>query len=124
MSTIQTLERVFKMGATLLRDIDPSWSVQQVIAAYTPSYPFLAHATVGEPTVEGDKLVYEVHRPVAQTKGAGDVDKTLAAIEAWLNTPPPTHNLGRWSEVLSVLDSAGKSDERALLIQPTLIPMA
>lgn len=65
------LTRVFRFGATELPDTDPSASPETVLSHYHGAYPFLAMAKVGEPTEEGDRLVYPILKPEAQTKGAG-----------------------------------------------------
>lgn len=67
--TIQPARR-FKMGATLLEDIDPKLTVAEVVKAYSRAYPHLASATIGEPKMEGAFLVYPLEKPAVTTKGA------------------------------------------------------
>lgn len=67
---ITQLTRVFRFGATELPDTDPTATPETVLTHYHGSYPFLALAKVGEPTVEGDRMVYPIVKPEAQTKGA------------------------------------------------------
>ena len=62
--------RRFKMGATLLEDIDPKLTVAEVVKAYSRAYPHLASATIGEPKMEGGFLVYPLEKPAVTTKGA------------------------------------------------------
>ena len=69
MSVVQ-LTRLFRFGSTTLDDVDPSLTPEQVLSSYSGSFPFLAHATLGEPIVEGDTLVYPVLKKEVQTKGA------------------------------------------------------
>ena len=69
MSIVQ-LTRLFRFGSTTLDDVDPSLTPEQVLQSYSGSFPFLAHATLAEPIVEGDTLVYQVVKKEVQTKGA------------------------------------------------------
>lgn len=69
MANIITPTRVFRMGATRLPDPDPSATPLDALRLFVPNYPALAHATLGEPVVEGDQLVYPVEKPPAKTKG-------------------------------------------------------
>lgn len=95
-ATAQTLTRRFRFGSTILEDVDPTLEPAEVIKLYIPSYPFLAHATLGEATVEGDTLVFPVVKQAVQTKGARRdraVDEALAALDGWAAqeaTPAPT----------------------------------
>lgn len=68
-STIIRPERIFKMGAIELTDPAPEESPESALQYYVPNYPHLATATVSEPYAEGERLVYEVQKPVVQTKG-------------------------------------------------------
>ena len=61
--------RVFKMGALRLPDPDPTAPPTEALALYVPNYPQLAHATLLEPRLEGEELVYEVEKPPVKTKG-------------------------------------------------------
>lgn len=69
MTTIATLTRQFKMGSVTLADPSPEMTPDEVRAAYAVNYSHLAHATVSEPTAEGETLVYTFAPPVAKTKG-------------------------------------------------------
>lgn len=84
-ATIITLTRLFRFGATTLDDIDPNMTPEEVLKAYSSGYPFLAHAALGEPTVEGDTLVYPVQKREVQTKGARQVtlDEAERALAQW-----------------------------------------
>ena len=89
MATIQTVPRVFKIGPSLLEDPDPELSPEDALKLYTPSHPALAHCTLAEPRLEGDRLVYEVVRPTATTKGKSGglspADAIEAEISVWEN---------------------------------------
>ncbi|TXI07696.1 MAG: PRTRC system protein C [Rhizobium sp.] len=67
--TTQTLNRVFKLGVMRLPDPDPSWTVDRVRDHYTPNYPSLATASVGEPVVAANDLVFTFTQAEAKTKG-------------------------------------------------------
>lgn len=82
----QQLTRRFRFGSTILEDVDPTLEPAEVIKLYIPSYPFLAHATLGEPIAEGDTLVFPVVKAAVQTKGArrnAAVEDALAALDGW-----------------------------------------
>lgn len=105
---IITLTRLFRFGATTLEDVDPAMPPEDVLKAYTTSYPFLAHATLGEPVVEGDTLVYPVQKREVQTKGASRrASASLLAAEqallGWAEAAPEkvptTGNAGPWGQV-------------------------
>jgi PRTRC genetic system protein C len=86
MAEIQTAPRVFKLGPTMLEDPDPNASPEDALALYRTNHPALAHCTLSEPYLEGDRLVYEVQRPTATTKGqprAGLTADIEAEIAAW-----------------------------------------
>jgi len=72
MSHVQSLDRVFRFGATTL-PIAPGLSIEQALNLYRGTYPHLAHCSVDEPQVEGGQLVYAVVRPPVQTKGAAQI---------------------------------------------------
>ena len=71
MSEIKQLTRVFRMGAILLPDPDPSMSPEEVVSLYSVNYPHLAHATLSEPRNVEDTLEYQIERPPVKTKGMG-----------------------------------------------------
>jgi len=64
-----TLTRKFKIGAVLLDDPAPTLSPEDALRLYSSSYPFVASATLSDPVVEGDALVYAVNKQAATTKG-------------------------------------------------------
>lgn len=64
-----TIRRVFRFGATQLDDPNPTLSPAEALRLFTASYPFLAHATIDEGTLDGDTLVFTIHKPAVQTKG-------------------------------------------------------
>ena len=65
----QPLTRVFKYGLTELTDPAPDLAPDEAIRLYGTGYPLLKSASLAEPVVEGDRLVYEVIKPQAKTKG-------------------------------------------------------
>ena len=67
--TAITMPRVFKMGGTLLADPDPFLTPEDVVALYSVNYPHLANATVADPTIENDQIVYPILKPPAESKG-------------------------------------------------------
>ncbi len=107
---IQTLTRVFRFGATELADTDPTALPQEVLRAYTGAYPFLATATVGEPEVVGDRMVYPIIKREVQTKGAALrrltkaqtslLDRISEIAKAEATTAPD--NVSRWSPLAQV----------------------
>lgn len=123
---VQTLRRRFRMGATLLDDIQPEWLPERVLAAYIPNYPFLQGATLDEPVVEGDCLVYGIRKPAAQTKGAGkDVDAALDDIRAWGQAPVADPSaVTHWTPVLARLLENQRDRARTEHLDPFLIPLA
>lgn len=127
------MQRKFRMGATLLDDVNPDWTPEQVVAAYTPNFPFLAHATVGEPTVEDTWLVFPIHKPAVQTKGAGPAETVADAvadaerrIAAW--AAEPVHqplNAAAWLPLVQIIDRVtGRDEADAIGIDPLYIPLA
>jgi len=108
---VKTLRRRFRLGATLLDDIQPEWTPERVLAAYIPNYPFLQGATLDEPVVEGDCLVYPVVKPVAQTKGAEDLDAALDEIRAWGEAPvADPETVKHWVPVLNRINERMRGD--------------
>lgn len=108
-ATIQTLTRRFRFGATVLDDIDPSLDPAEILKLYTPAYPFLAHATLGEASVEGDTLVYPIEKRAVQTKGARRdrrVESALSALDGWAqaaSNPTPAAS-APWQSVEDFVD--------------------
>lgn len=64
-----TLTRKFKIGAVLLVDPAPALPPEDALRLYAASYPFVTSATLSDPVVEGDALVYAVNKQAATTKG-------------------------------------------------------
>lgn len=98
------LTRRFRFGATTLEDIDPNLSPEQVLEAYTPSYPFLRTASIGDPIIEADTLVYPIDKPQVQTKGAGStasVRRAIRTIQEWGDraVEHETTAQGQWGKV-------------------------
>lgn len=52
-TTVITLVRKFKFGATVLDDPAPHLPPDQALALFVPNYPFLASARLGEPVQRG-----------------------------------------------------------------------
>ncbi len=69
MSVTTILRRVFKLGAAELPDPDPSLTPEAAFRLFASAYPLAATATLGEPEVVGDTLVYPVQRQAVHTKG-------------------------------------------------------
>lgn len=63
------MTRVIKMGATALPFPQGMTDPEEVKRLYANNFPHLAQATLSEPQVEGDRLVYEVEKAPAKTKG-------------------------------------------------------
>jgi len=70
MTTIQTANRLFKLGSLTLTDPDPSLPPDQAVRLYSANYPQIANAELVGPVVndQGD-LVYTVERSPVKTKG-------------------------------------------------------
>ncbi|MES1933272.1 hypothetical protein T35B1_11712 [Salinisphaera shabanensis T35B1] len=65
----QTLTRVFKLGATELDDPAPQESPEIAMSLYETAFPVLKSASLAEPVIDGERLVYEIVKPQAKTKG-------------------------------------------------------
>lgn len=62
--------RIFKLGGIVLQDIDSEMTPEQIVAAYAVNYPNLKHATLSEPVLTGNELVYVIENTTAvKTKG-------------------------------------------------------
>jgi PRTRC genetic system protein C len=131
MSERVDLIRIFKMGATCLPDVNEKWTPEQVLAAYAPNYPFLANATLSEPEVEGNTLVYTIRKPIAQTKGASNLrrkalDDALEEIRVWGQRPvanPDT--VVHWVPVLQLIDHKLRDGSAsAAILDPYFVPLA
>lgn len=113
---IQKLSRVFRFGATELADTDPSMPPQDVLRAYVGAYPFLATATVGEPEIVGDRMVYPIIKREVQTKGAALRRLTkaqasaLASLNAMANAEATSapENAARWMPVAQLVGAVIK----------------
>jgi len=66
---IKSLTRIFKMGSVELADPDPSLSPKEVLDMYSVNYPQLKSASLSEPNVIADRLVYSIELPPVKTKG-------------------------------------------------------
>jgi len=126
---MQMLRRKFRMGATLLDDVSPEWSPERVLAAYVPNYPYLQGATLSEPVVEGEFLVYSIVKPAAMTKGSKDLDRALQEIRGWgQRQVADPDSVKHWTPVLQKIQQRMRNnnglDTRTPLIDPFLIPLA
>jgi PRTRC genetic system protein C len=65
---VALISRAFRYNGTPLPDPDPSMSVEQVKAFYSPAYPELTSSLTEGPTDEGGVLTYSFSRAVG-TKG-------------------------------------------------------
>jgi PRTRC genetic system protein C len=124
------LQRKFKMGATVLADPNASWSPEQVLAAYAPNYPFLASATLSEPVVEGDFLIYHIVKPAVQTKGSAApdpaIEDALARIASWGGTAIADPQVAaHWEPVLRLMERRlDEGTNAGGLFDPLFIPLA
>lgn len=134
MAKIEAVPRVFKLGPTLLEDPDPEASPEDALKLYVPSHPALAHCALSEPRLEADRLVYEVIRPTATTKGRGaesPKDAIEREISAWEAEWADEHD--RLADKVAVNEAhqflAGRLRARPIrtghapLMDPSLIPM-
>jgi len=60
MAQVMELERVFRLGATDLPDLDSDLTPEQILEAYQEQYPTLRYGKVPEVGIEGDQLVYQL----------------------------------------------------------------
>lgn len=67
--TVSTLRRVFKLGVAELPDPDSNLPPEEAFRLYAHAYPLAATASLGDPEVVGDALVYPVLRQAVHTKG-------------------------------------------------------
>jgi PRTRC genetic system protein C len=67
--SIQNLPRKFVFGATLLEDPSPELPPHEALQLFSAAYPFLAHATLDQGTLEDGALVFRIQKPPVQTKG-------------------------------------------------------
>ncbi|MEQ9223928.1 MAG: PRTRC system protein C [Salinisphaeraceae bacterium] len=67
--TVNQLTRVFRYGSLELDDPAPEKSPLEAMRLYAGSYPIFQQAALGAETIEGDKLVFEIEKPAAKTKG-------------------------------------------------------
>lgn len=120
MSEIIRLTRQFRMGATTFDDINPDWTPRQVLDAYVPNFPVLASATIEAPVREGDTLVYNIAKPVPQTKGGLDAATrdALKRLDAWIESgnAPSTHEPApHWIKVHQALIGVEPAGNQPLL---------
>lgn len=122
--SVKTLVRRFKMGATVLDDPDPSASPEQVVEMFTHAYPHLRNATISEPEVDGDTLVYTLAKAAVQTKGADRLEGVLQELDQWVGDPatPDAGMPQRWEGVLGIAQGALKRPHVEL--DALLIPLA
>lgn len=66
---ILTLTRVFRFGSINLPDPNPNLTPEEIKSLYAANYPLLEMASIGEPFVDGDELVYPFHKSEVKTKG-------------------------------------------------------
>lgn len=119
-----TLIRQFKMGATILNDPDPLAPVEKVIEMYLPAYPHLRNATIGEPTQEGNVLIFPLTKPAVQTKGR-EIEDVLSELDEWSNAPgsPDATVQGRWGPIYRYIAS-DVIPRPGALNDPFLLPLA
>ena len=68
-ASTQTLTRVFKLGATELDDPAPHETPEIAMSLYETAFPVLKSASLAEAVIDGTRLVYEIIKPQAKTKG-------------------------------------------------------
>lgn len=129
-TSAKTLERRFRFGVTTLADPDPAMLPLDAMRLHSRSYPFLASATLGEPVVEGDFLVYPVLKPAVQTKGASRKKATQAGpsldqIMQWgMETAQhDDEQPARWQAVASLVHQRATAATNPI-IDSFLIPLA
>ncbi|QRD62725.1 hypothetical protein H8Z72_23470 (plasmid) [Xanthomonas citri pv. citri] len=129
-TTATALERRFRFGVTTLADPDPSLAPLEALRMHARAYAFLATATLGQPVVEGDLLVYPVQKPAVQTKGAGKkpAAKSSPSIDdilAWgrAERAPDASQPKRW-EGVHALTKERLAAKSSPVIDAFLIPMA
>lgn len=73
MTTVQSLPRKFKLGATLLPDPNPSMSLDQVHETLSAQFPMMRHTHIFESDARlskcGKYLEYPIVLPPVKTKG-------------------------------------------------------
>ncbi len=69
MSAVVEMKRVLKVGAAELAFPEGMDDPDAVRRLYTQTYPHLREVTINDPVAQGDKLVYEIEKPPAKTKG-------------------------------------------------------
>ena len=67
--SVLNLPRKFVFGATILEDPSPDLPPHEALQLFSAAYPFLAHATLDQGTLEDGTLVYRIRKPTVQTKG-------------------------------------------------------
>lgn len=133
-TTLVTLTRRFKLGATVLDDPAPHLSPEEALRLYQPNFPHLATARLGEPQVENGTITYPVLKPEIQTKGASkprgarkpsaSVTAALAALDAWEQQPAaPTKGFPEWGAVYAFVEKVTRRPARPLR-DAMLIPLA
>lgn len=130
MAEIKRPERVFQLGSMTLEDPDPEAAPEEALSHYQASYPALAHCTLATPREEGGRLVYEVQRPPATTKGrdASEGDPLEHEIAAWEAAQADRARTAADSEVVcqtvSLLSRAlRRTDPVSVDLDPRSIPM-
>jgi hypothetical protein len=66
---IQELKRVFRLGQLELADPAPDESPEKAVLYHAAAFGVVRQATLSEGTIEGDKLVFDIVKPPAKTKG-------------------------------------------------------
>jgi len=130
MTTATVLDRRFRFGVTTLADPDPNLSPLEAMRLHSRAYSFLASATLGEPVVEGDLLVYPVLKPAVQTKGAAkkSAPKGKSGLEEILGWGSDTATVddsqpSRWEAIHDIAFKRTQSPGNPL-VDSFLIPMA
>lgn len=136
--SVTSLVRRFKIGATLLNDPAPELPPEEAIRLYIPNYPFLATATLGEPELHGDCLIYPAQKPEIQTKGASGrpqgtaagcspekLQQALDELSAWCQTSTSSVKATKaWGDALYQITRKAASRERTPVRDALMIPLA
>lgn len=130
---IQQPIRKFRTGVTLLDDPDPRMTPEEALAAYSVAYPHFKTATLGEPVLEGDALVYPINKPAVTTKGGDDEQSASAQSDeaffeevlAWGRDIAPGQTMPGQNlhEVFSMLKEVSRRPQSPN-VDPFLLPLA
>ena len=129
-TTASQLERRFRFGVTTLADPHPNLPPLEAMRLHAKYYAFPQSSALGEPTVEGDLLIYPVQKPTVQTKGARkkSVPQTQNALDEILAWGKESATVDRsqpkrWN-CIAAMTQKHATAKTSPLIDSLLIPMA